>query len=264
MLPEAHLNGIKIHYKVEGQGEFLVLIGGFDSPLQTWRRQICVFKKYFRVITFDARGTGRSSKPSGPYSVQVMSEDVIGLLDWLNVEKASVLGVSLGGLAAQEIAVRFPARVSKLVLGSTFACISKTSGPTPEMVRIMALPFYRMLDGMAGLMLNRKSYQLAFLPAGYIKNRLAHRAAILGKREAAYHFDSSTRLSSIRVPTLVITGTADRVILPASSIILKDLIPGSKLINVEAGSHLLFIEKTRVFNRSVLDFLLDGKSTHHL
>jgi 3-oxoadipate enol-lactonase len=256
-LSEAHLSGIKIHYKVEGSGAPLVLIGGFDSPLQTWQRQVAYFKKYFKVITFDARGTGRSSKPGGPYSVQVMAEDVIGLLDTLKIEKASILGVSLGGLVAQEIAIRFPERVSKLVLGSTFASISKTSGPTPEMVRIITLPFYRMLDGMAGLMLNRSSYRLALLPVAYVKNRMANRAAILGKREAAYHFDSSSRLSGIRVSTLVLTGSADRVILPSSSEVIKNLIPGSKVVMIEGGSHLFFIEKAGLFNRAVLDFLLD-------
>ena len=86
-MPEAKVNGIKIHYKVEGRGQPLVMIGGFDSSLQTWRRQTAVFKKHFRVITFDARGTGRSSKPSGPYSIQVMAEDLIKLLYFLKIEK---------------------------------------------------------------------------------------------------------------------------------------------------------------------------------
>lgn len=256
-MTDAQVNGIRIHYKIEGQGEPLVLIGGFDSPLQTWRRQTSVFKKHFKVITFDARGSGRSSKPAGPYAIQVMAEDVVGLLDSLKIEKAFVLGVSLGGLVAQEMAIRFPERVEKLVLAATFVRISETSGPTPEMYTIMKLPFYRMLDGMAGLMLNRQWYRMLLLPVAYIKNRLAHRAAILGKREAAYHFDSSQRLQGIQAPTLVLAGTADRVILPSSSKTLASLIPGSKLVMVEGGSHMFFIEKTDAFNRIVLDFLLE-------
>ncbi len=255
-MAEAQINGIKIHHKIEGQGEFLVLIGGFDSPLQTWRRQVGAFKKHFRVITFDSRGTGRSSKPAGPYSIQVMTEDVICLLDSLKIDRAHILGVSLGGLVAQEIALRYPERVGKLVLATTFTCVSETSGPTPEMFRMMTLPFYRMLDGMAGLMLNHPLYRLVFLPVAYIKNRLANRAAILGKREAAYHFDSSRRLPEIKARTLVLTGTADRAILPSSSKILKNLIPDSKLILVVWGSHMFFVEKAKEFNRIVLDFLL--------
>ena len=257
-MPEAKVNGIKIHYKVEGRGQPLVMIGGFDSSLQTWRRQTAVFKKHFRVITFDVRGTGRSSKPSGPYSIQVMAEDLIKLLYFLKIEKTHILGVSLGGLVAQEIALQYPERVDKLVLGTTFVCISETSGPTPEMYRMIKLPFYRMLDGMAGLMLKRRLYRLLLLPVAFIKNRLALRAAILGKREAAYHFDSSRKLPGIQAPTLVLTGTADRIILPSSSQALTALIPGSKLVKVEGGSHMFFIEKADVFNRTVMDFLLDG------
>lgn len=256
-MSRATVNGIKIHYIIKGQGEPLVLIGGFDSPLQTWARQTAVFKKYFKVITFDARGTGRSSKPSGPYSVAVMAEDVIKLMDLLNIEKAHIVGVSLGGLVAQEIAIQYPQRVEKLVLGTTFAYISAASGPTPDMYRIMNLPFFRMLDAMAGLMLNRKWYRTLLLPIAYAKNRLAHRAAILGKREAANNFDLSQSLSGILSPTLILTGKADRVILPSSSEILKSLIPGSKLVMVENGSHMFFIENAKTFDRAVLDFLLE-------
>jgi len=256
-LSRAVVNGIEIHYKTKGQGEPLVLIGGFDSPLQTWGRQTAVLKKYFKVITFDSRGTGRSSKPIGPYSVAVMAEDVIKLMDLLKIEKAHIVGVSLGGLVSQEIAIQYPQRVEKLVLGTTFAYISEASGPTPDMLRLMNLPFFQMLDGMAGLMLNRKWYRTLLLPIAYIKNRLAHRAAILGKREAANNFDLSQSLPGILSPTLILTGTADRVILPSSSNILKRLIPGSKMVMVENGSHMFFIEKAKAFNRAVLDFLLE-------
>ena len=92
-MSKAAVNGIEIHYKVEGRGESLVMIGGFDSPLQTWRRQTPVFKKHFKVITFDARGSGRSSKPDDPYSIPVMAEDVIRLMDFLKIEMSMAYGV---------------------------------------------------------------------------------------------------------------------------------------------------------------------------
>ncbi len=254
-MPQAAVNGIKIHYKVEGRGEPLVMIGGFDSPLQTWGRQTPVFKQHFKLITFDARGTGRSSKSADSYSIAVMVEDVANLLDLLGIEKAHILGVSLGGLVAQDIAIQYPQRVEKLILGATFSHISENSGPTPDMYRAAKLPLYQMLDGMAGLMLNRNCYRSLLLPVAYIKNRLAQRAAILGKCEAAYHYDSRLNLPGVRAPTLILTGTADRVILPSSSEILRGLISGSKLVMVEGGSHMFFIEKKEAFNRAVLDFL---------
>lgn len=170
------------------------------------------------------------------------------------------MGVSLGGLVAQEIATQYPQRVEKLVLGTTFAYISATSGPTPDMYRLMNLPFSQMLDGMAKLMLNRKLYRTFLLPIAYLKNRLAFRSAILGKREAANNFDLRQCLPKVMSSTLILTGTADRVILPSSSEILKSLIPGSKLVTVENGSHMFFIENAKTFDRAVLDFLLERRS----
>jgi pimeloyl-ACP methyl ester carboxylesterase len=105
---------------------------GLGGSKSGWRFQIPTFKKHYRVITFDNRGAGNSDKPKGPYSITQMADDTVTLMDHLGIAKAHIIGVSLGGMIAQEVAINHPERVSKLVLGCTYACIDEANGRTPE------------------------------------------------------------------------------------------------------------------------------------
>jgi len=96
------VNGINMYYRVEGSGKLLVMIMGFGSPHSEWRFQTGLFRKHYRIITFDNRGVGKSDKPPGPYSISMMADDAVGLMNHLGIEKAHVLGVSMGGMIAQE------------------------------------------------------------------------------------------------------------------------------------------------------------------
>jgi len=253
-MPGIKINGINLNYHAEGVGEPLLLIGGFNSNRTIWIGQVPVLKKYFRVITFDNRGAGRTEK-QGPYSIQIMTEDSVGLLDRLNIRKTNVLGISLGGLIAQELAVTHPHRVSKLVLACTYSHIDKTSGPTLEVMNAAGLPAIRMLDIMLDLTVNRPFYRTFLIPLMRIKNRFADATAIQEKLKTSYKHNTLNQLSQIRSQTLIITGTNDRVIKPASSEVLVRQIPGAKLIRINQGSHLFFLEMRKQFNRAVLDFL---------
>ncbi len=254
----ANINGIRINYKDEGRGEPLVLIAGFNSELITWFWQTRVWKKHFRIISFENRGSGKSDRLPGPYSMQTMAGDTLGLMDHLGIASAHILGVSMGGMIAQEIAIRQPERVRKLVIGTAYACIDEHSGPTPQMFQAAHLPIRPMLDAMAGLMVNRSLFRLVMLPMAKVKNRLADTNSILAKRDAAFIHDTRDRLCRIKTPTLVITGTADHLIRPDSSRVLAELIPGARLVEIEGGSHLLFIEMAKRFNEEVLKFLREN------
>jgi 3-oxoadipate enol-lactonase len=258
-MPGIKVNGINLNYHVEGVGEPLLLIGGFNSNRSIWIGQFPVLNKYFRVITFDNRGAGRTEK-QGPYSIQIMTEDAVGLLNRLNIRKTHVLGISLGGLIAQELAITHPDRVSKLVLACTYSHIDETSGPTLEIMNAVALPAIRMLDIMLDLTINRPFYRTFLIPLMRIRNRFADTTAVQEKLKTSYEHNTLKELSQIRSRTLIITGTSDRVIKPASSEILARKIPGAKLIKIDQGSHLFFIEMRKQFNRVVLDFLLENPS----
>ncbi len=95
-MPKANVNGININYGVYGHGEPLVLIMGFAGPKLGWIFQRCFFKKHYQVVTFDNRGVWRTDKPEGPYSIKMMADDTVGLMDHLGIKKANILGVSMG------------------------------------------------------------------------------------------------------------------------------------------------------------------------
>ena len=120
-MPKARVNGISINYSVEGRGEPLFLIMGFSGSKMAWFFQRGAFRKHFQVVTFDNRGVGQSDKPPGPYSMKMFADDTVGLMDHLGIDKAHVLGASMGGMIAQHIALSHPERVRKLVLSCTVA-----------------------------------------------------------------------------------------------------------------------------------------------
>jgi 3-oxoadipate enol-lactonase len=255
-MPLATINGININYEVEGQGEPLILIMGFQTAHGGWMRQTPFFKRHhYRVITFDNRGVGKSDAPEGPYSTQMMAADTVGLLDYLGVKKAHVIGISLGGMIAQEVAINYPERVSTLVLGGTFACDDNNSGNTAECAAVMKLPIRASADGVLNLCFNKPLYRLLFAPMLRFLSRKNKPAGLEGQREAILKHNALDRLKLIKSPTLIIVGTGDRVIRPISSEIMAKNIPNASLIKVNKGSHVLFTEMAGTFNKEVFNFL---------
>ena len=257
-MPVARLKDISISYAVEGHGEPLLMIMGFSAARAGWTAQIPFFKKHYQVVTFDNRGVGKSDKPPGPYSTQMMADDTVGLMDHLRIEKAHVMGASMGGMIAQELAINYPDRISKLVLACTYACQDGASGDTPEQARLAKLPPHRLAGSMIGLALNRPIYRYTFGLIGMLQARFMNSAAkrgIAGQMEACRTHNTLERLGRIAAPTLVIVGTADRIIAPVSSEIIAGKIPHAELVKMEGGSHSFPMEMKNAFNQKVLEFL---------
>ena len=110
------VNGVKLYYDHRGSGEAVLLIATAGNPGNVWTMQLPVLTEYFATITYDNRATGQSDRPQGPYSIEEMAEDALGILDALEIERAHVVGWSMGGMVAQELAISHPQRVNKLVL----------------------------------------------------------------------------------------------------------------------------------------------------
>ena len=258
-MPLAKVNGINIGYDIEGTGPPLVLIMGLGVDRSGWRYQVPAFRNSYRVVTFDNRGVGLSDKPPGPYSPALMAEDTIGLMGLLEIEKAHIMGISMGGLIAQEIAINYPGRVFKLVLGSTWACQdNETNGITPDMLAATDLPprqgFKRLLDASV----NKFFIRFVLVPLLKLRVRRVKESEFAGIKaqvEGIKKFDSRDRLPSIKAPTLVLTGSKDRVVKPGSSVTLSQKIPGARVVMIKNGSHAVSMEKTKEFNREVLEFL---------
>ena len=138
-MPKAEVNGIGMYYQVHGRGEPLVLIPGLGADHTSWFLQARAFKKHYRVITFDCRGMGKTDKPADPFTLETMADDVVALMDHLGADVANIVAVSMGGLVAQEIALDYPDRVSKLVLASSTSGDGSGRQPHPELTQAICL-----------------------------------------------------------------------------------------------------------------------------
>ncbi len=266
---------IELYYEEHGSGEPLLCIMGLATDSQAWVLQTPDFAKRYRTIIFDNRGVGRSSKPRGPYSIGQMADDAAGLLDALDVRRAHVLGVSMGGMIAQELALRHPDRVRGLVLACTF--------PEPDAdvlaQRATGLATFGGsvgADGTAQLdasgidpfaffqMLLPKVFNVSFIETelprlmelfGGALQYGFDMDAVLAQVEATMNHRTTDRLHAVKAPTLVLTGDSDQLIPCANSEVIAKHIPGAKLVKIPGGSHGFNFETPDLFNREVLGFL---------
>jgi pimeloyl-ACP methyl ester carboxylesterase len=200
-----------------------------------------------RPIAYDNRGSGRSTVTPGPYTTRGLAADAAALLDALAIERADVFGMSLGGMIAQELALGWPERVRRLVLGCTHAGVAHAARPPREAGRAFALQtddwgeriralapfaFAETVDrGLLEAFIAKKSRDVQD-PVGY-------QAQI----DAVLAHDAFERLPELRAPTLIVTGDDDRIIPAASSDVLHERIPGSRLEVIAGTGHLFFLEE---------------------
>lgn len=262
-MPSAKVNGINIGYSVEGEGAPLVMIMGLGGARSSWRGQTGAFRQHYRVVTFDNRGVGKSDRPAGPYTIGMMADDTLGLMDHLGISKAHVLGVSMGGMIAQELAISRPERVDKLVLGCSFPRAGSGAN-SPGMDRAIEAQENstqdeasqrRLIGSMIDLSFNSWSNRVFLRPLAKAAVRFYPIDGVVEQRKAVSSHDTTGRLGTVRAPTLVITGTEDRLVNPASSETIAKLIPNARLVKVPGGGHYFFMEKRDDFNREVLGFL---------
>ena len=261
-MPSVQTNGIKLHYESQGHGPPLLLISGVGFGGWVWHQQVPAFSERFQMITFDNRGVGRSDKPDEPYSIELFVADALGLLEALQIERTHLLGVSLGGMIALQLALDHPRRVDHLLLCSTTFGGPQTVLPQPEVLQFMAQPGGRAEERFQkGFQLScgpgfveAHPDELAFLRQQMSENRqpdYAYRHQIM----APLGFNVEARLTEIRQPTLVLAGEADQVIPSENARRLAQKLPDAQLKVLPGAGHLCFIEEPEAFNRAVLDFL---------
>lgn len=262
-MPKVRVNDIDIYYEVHGQGEPLLLIMGLGAAATGWEAQIPDFSRHYRVIAFDNRGAGRTDKPQEPYTIPQMADDAAGLLDALGIDSAHVYGMSMGGMIAQELALRHPQKVRTLILGATTPGGPRAVTVGPEVVRqwmsAATLPPEQAIEvGLTFL------YSDEFIARN--RERLIQRAlelqhlqppmdALQRQFAAVMQFNAYDRLGQIRAPTLIITGTDDKVVPPVNSRILAERIPGAELLELPGAGHGFLMERAAEANAAVLAFL---------
>ena len=245
----------------------LLLIAGLASDEVSWTFQKGEFAEGHRLITCDNRGVGRSPKPPGPYSIEMMVADVMELLDHLELSRVSVLGHSMGGAIAQRLAIEFPERVDRLILACTFSQLSGRSRP--------------VVESWAGLLQLNPSSELlgyALFPWLYTDEFLAGEGtleacnaalaahpyplegeAIASQVAALRGFDSSVHLHRIEAPTLVLAAEQDLLVPPGSCRALAEGIPGARLEILPGTAHSCMLQTPALFNQAVLSFLDEAR-----
>lgn len=268
-MPQADVRGIRLHHEVAGSGPPVLFISGtggdlrtkpgpFDSPLA--RR--CTLAAY------DQRGLGQSDKPDGPYTMADYADDAAGLLDVLGWERAGVLGVSFGGMVAQEVALRHPARVERLVLcctspggaaGASYPLHELEDLPDEERsTRLLALADTRCDEAWQAEHPDEVAAVLAYRQQSEELSRADPAAAAGARRqlEARSGHDCGDRLHGIACPTLVCAGRYDGIAPLANSEALAARIPGAEL-EVYEGGHLFLIQDRAAWPR-ITDFLVEA------
>lgn len=246
-----------LYYEEAGQGEPLLLLHGLTSSHAMFKKELAHFQSEYRVITLDARGHGLSEKPES-YTLGEHIEDVKALLDYLEIAKARVLGISMGSYIAQGFTITYPERVEKLVLVS-----AKSNGKTSSMQELFA----RHADELEGLDFQEKINQAS--------KYIFHNLTIVGKwmnevgtdetvltqaqqaaaNQALEGFDFRSELPSVAIETLVISGTHDGLNPPERGKEIAELLPQATFIEFEKSGHSPNIEEEERFIRVVTDFL---------
>ncbi len=261
-MPFARIDDHRIYYEVRGSGPPLLLVPGLPQISSDWFPFADALAETFAVVAYDNRGSGQSDEPDGWYSIPLMAQDAVGLLDSLDIKRAHVFGTSMGGMIAQELAIRWGDRVDRLVLGCTHAGGSNVVPAGADVAAAFALQTTDWAERVRVLV------PLAF-SAGFLQSHLDLVARFVDKKAhdtqsytgyrkqygAANRHDSVDRLGEIRRPTLVITGTTDLVVAPQNSRLLCERIPDARFAEIEGAGHLFFIEKPEATLDLLLPFL---------
>ena len=256
----ADSGGARIAFERRGEGPPLLLIHGLGYGRWGWGPAVALLAERCRVVLFDNRGIGASDAPPGPYSVAELAGDAFAVLDAAGIERASVVGTSLGGMVAQQLAADRPERVGRLVLACT----------TPGGERAFPFPrgTQRLLEQaqqLEPLVALRRFVENALAPGApealveeIVALRVANPPDPVGwaaQAAAAAAFDGFDRLGEIAAPTLVLHGTADEVVDVRNAGLLAERIPDARAELVEGAGHLFFWEQPSAFVRHVMEFV---------
>lgn len=247
-MPRIQTGSITISYDIFGEGEPLLLIMGFGMPGAAWLPSL-PFLSSFKCIYFDNRGTGNTDKPEGPYTVEQMADDASSLLKALNISRAKVFGVSMGGMIAQELALRHPEQVIKLVLGCTLPGGPESKMAGPEVVQ-------KLMEGTKMMGTEPEKGLDTILPTLYppefikvhpeIKDMMLAGMKMMpptppetADRAMAgiMTFNAYDRLGQIKCPTMIVHGDADVLVPPENAHLIKSRMPQAELYIIPGAGH---------------------------
>ncbi len=257
-MPTIPVNGVNLFYEMRGRGQPLLFLHGLGSSTREWEDQIDEFSKNYQVIAYDLRGHGRSDKPAGPYTMELYAADTAGLLDALKVQSAHVVGLSLGGAVAFQLALDHPERVKSLVIVNS----GPSMGGSPEQAN-------REIEQRIGIVrqMGMRAMGQALSPRLFPKDEHAPLRQTFEERWAANDpdayiqallamqgWDVTSRLGQIRCPTLILSADQDYTPVAAKEAYVS-LMPNAQLVVIPDSHHGVPIEAPDKFNAAVSQFL---------
>lgn len=258
-------NGINIYYEIKGKGIPLILISGLGGDHFFWGSSLATLSKHFQVITFDTRGIGQTDAPKDSYSLEIFADDLVALMDELQIDKAHILGFSMGGNIALTLALKHPERISKLILAASHAVINQQirlfidavlnvyeNGITTKQMFDLICPWLFSNSFLSnpenGIYLKYDENEPDQQPLYAWKNQyLAQRA-----------YNVVESIEKIKLPTLIINGELDLFATLEDAKLLNDKIEHSVLKVIPQSGHLINYENPALFHQYVLDFLTDS------
>jgi pimeloyl-ACP methyl ester carboxylesterase len=262
-MPKLKTDDASLYYEIYGEGKPLLLIAGLGSDSSSWAGVVKIFSRRFQTVVFDNRGTGRSSSMRKSYTIRRMADDTVRLLDQLGIERAHILGHSMGGYIAQQIAISYPERIDRLILEGTAAVSSKRNN-------ILFFEFFKNLQRKEDFkewirawtfwLFSPKTFENKEFISTFIKKAAEYPYRtntndFKAQAEVIAKFDLRGRLSAIRAKTLIIGGKDDILIMPDEAGVLAKQIRGSVIKLITGCAHCIHIENPALFTKAVLDFL---------
>jgi 3-oxoadipate enol-lactonase len=262
-MPRCQLPESDLFYAEKGQGEPLVFLNGLSGDHLYWMGQLRAFAKHFRCLAPDNRDVGQTRGPAAPYTTAEMAADVAGLLDRLGLPPAHIVGLSLGGMVAQELALARPERVKSLVLVDTLARANEWFRGTLgafELIRrqVADTPafFEAILPWWVSCRFFEESERVTWLR--WLLRQTPYPQPLDGflrQLEATRRHDALDRLRHVACPALVLVGEDDAVCPPRYSEQLRGAVPGARLVVVPGVGHALPFEDPRAFTSLLAEFL---------
>jgi 3-oxoadipate enol-lactonase len=254
---KAKVNGIEIHYELHGSegAPWLVLSHSLACSGRMWDPQVEAFKDRYRILNYDMRGHGQSEAPQGAYTLDMLADDVLSLMDSLKIKSAVYCGLSIGGMIGQTLALRKNPPFERMVLADT------THTQPPEALKQWE-DRIRIAESQGMAALVDSTMERWFTPA-FRSSPAAQKIAALvratpvpgyvGCGRAIMGLNTTARLKDIRLPVLAITGESDGA--AAGTRHIGETVPGAKFVSIANASHIANVEQTEAFNRALREFL---------
>jgi 3-oxoadipate enol-lactonase len=262
----AEVNGQRLYYEVHGEGEPLLCVGGLACDTLVWIPQVQALAAAHRTVIFDNRDVGQSSQCDGEsYDIADMARDALALADELQLDTFHLLGVSMGGAIAQEIAIQAPERVRTLTLAVTFPAGGTYARRLGAVwgARVRQVSREQHIDELMLLNHSEAFFEnpdmVAFVRTAMLNNPHPQSPeAFCRQINACGRHDTRDRLGTLRMPTHVIGGEHDILVPVWKSREIASLIPGAKLTVLPAAPHGLSLERAEEFNAAVLGFIREA------